>query len=1309
MGGDATFSGTTYQARTIAFIYVHILAAMRLGWLNPADDTPVAVSGETDGPGDDARIEFATPASVAEFQAKHGLGGGDEFLEVLERIRDKTPSGVSIRVVLGVDRATTSRWIYTRLPKDIARLRSGRPNDVTRETRELMTELAGEGIGEDILKALSVVTLDVDALHEPEIKTAFQLLENVVLKEPSQASAAWAVLVEDAGDICARKERRTRGDLVDLLEKRNKINVRPPARDDSLHRDLDFAKQLVERRHFEAAIAHLREIEKRGAAISAAEPLVRYRLYSLRASALLQLGEAGDALTSARLALDFDANGIAALTIAVRAYIELDRLDDAQSLADRAVAAHGMDGRAWGLRALVESARGAVLSKPPVGVADSPGYLKSLLDAAISAGDSETVLRLTAALLKEGERDAIILFHRANVLIDNHARVASGMSDSERCGDVERLSTEIIEALEGTFNPLSVKAYVLRSAARRLVGREEEAALDLATAKELRSDDADALNHEARFRAEAGDFVGARDVLRHPAIDQVPELRALRARLAAIVGDADAAKRDLKFVVAEIGGARKKDRLRIVAADAALVLEDMPLAQQLIESVSPQGRTDVGFSRLVGRLAFAKGNLAEGEAGFRAAIASRPDLAPELLAELGSHLYSARQFLRAVAVFEELALADIPEEGLQPFAGALVSTGRLADIQNLLNWMADRGPLPAWGLALAADVAMRQEDTETAIDRLQELVKRGGSRADARIELARLLIEIGRIADAKPVVEALLLEPGQVPRRRMQMAQLLNLMGRTDEALPIAHAAYLDSPSDPGINRAFIGMVFMGGSEPPIASAVGPLTYVRLTDRDDASREYIVLDRADVDPRRHEISFSDATSIGLCGKSVGDQVELTTGGNRSLWTVREIVPTLVRDAQQAAFDYETNFPTEPFFIAGFQVGNLSTVGELAPIISALEARKRRAEKIEELYRDNGFPLGMIAKLLGASIAEIMGHIELNERLGPLFVEWPDARRYAAAVAAARSAKKLVLTESALKTAFELGIADVLRTQYELIAPRSLLEDLLKQLDEAKGMVAKGHTSLVRDGDTIRSIQRPPNDPALVRRESEVTQYINFLRSYVRLEPRPIAVIVSGDSDPGSMRDILGRSSYDAAALARHLMVPLLTDDLGLRRAELPGHISPSFSTIAAVDGLAESGAFSGLLRDRYLIALAAKRYAYVRPASDLIVTAIRRATEIGITAERRVFSTLTNPGLELADAARITTLVVRAERLTASLQVTGTAEIVMMALDAMSDRWPNAACTQALIGAAALEFAMAPSVSAEVIRAARDWLQLRTP
>lgn len=74
MGGPATLAGTNYQAGVIVFVFVHMPAQRRLGWLTPLDDTPLAVSAETGGPGDDVEVEFGE-AQALEVRAKAGLTG----------------------------------------------------------------------------------------------------------------------------------------------------------------------------------------------------------------------------------------------------------------------------------------------------------------------------------------------------------------------------------------------------------------------------------------------------------------------------------------------------------------------------------------------------------------------------------------------------------------------------------------------------------------------------------------------------------------------------------------------------------------------------------------------------------------------------------------------------------------------------------------------------------------------------------------------------------------------------------------------------------------------------------------------------------------------------------------------------------------------------------------------------------------------------------------------------------------------------------------------------------------------------------
>ena len=1303
MGGDATFTGTTYQARVIAFLYVHVLARMRLGWFAPADDTPLAVSGETDGPGDDARLEFGSKLPPAEVQAKHGLTGGAELDKVVDRLRRKTPEDSIVPVVLTVDRHRTSRWILSHLPTDLGRLRSGRSDALRPETERIRDELVESGASESVLHALYVAPVDVDSAQDPEAKHAFSLLQTSILDDPDQAAAAWAVLVDDAAEICARRERRTRKDLVGLLQGAN-IAVRPPAKDDPWHRDLDFTKQLMAKRLFEPALAQLKDVEQRLNQGKDVGPHVRYRFFAQRAIALVNLSRGGEALSDARRALEYEPAGLEALRAACQAAMMDGDLAAADGFAERAVEAHPDDGSAWGVKAQAAAARGNPIPRPPEAVANSIPFKKALAQIALVNGDQQAFLELSADLLREEERSPTILFNRANFLIDAPSS-SVGISDEERFAEVERLATEVIDALAGSPDPLLVKCLVLRSSARDLLGRAEEAREDLASARKLQADDVDALAHEAQARVRSGDLTGARELLRYPSVEDVPELVALRARLAAL-SDAEAdARRDLQSAIAGAERSRNPDRIRLAVVDVALLLDDFDLAEGTLAGVSPEREKDPQYLAMKGRLAFARDRIEDGVAAYREGERLHPDARPLLLSELGSNLLQAGRGSEAVEVFSELRPPEIPAEALRTYAAALIETDSLQALQQLLEALPGDEPLPSWALAAATELAVRQEDPDAAIRHLGNLVESGQGRVGARVELARLLLETGRPADARPHVQILRDRDDLTAIQRMQVAQLLHALGQEDEALPLAHEAFRTRPGDARINRAFIMMTFMGKGSPPSADVVGPDTYVRLEGGRGEVMEYMIVSGPDVDPRRNELSLEDAEIAGLVGKKVGDRVERVGGLEATEWGITAVLPRIVWDAQQAALHYEDRFPGEPFFITSFKMAEPAEVRDLAPLVSSLEARKRKAEQAFAMLRDQGFPLGMIAELLGVSISEVMESLATDQApvATPLLVEWEQPADYDAARALARGADELVLTRSALKTLSDLRLLPVVSERCTLVAPRSLLDELRAEVVEADRLVSDGHSVISREGDGLRMVQLDPGDPSLVSRAEDLRLQLGSLVDLVELNARPVERIRSGDSEPGSLRQIVGRSSHDAVVLAQHREAAMLADDLGLRRLQVDGAKAASCSTITLVEALADEGEIAGPERERLLVELAVRRYTHIRPTRELIASALRRATEIGNQGLRAVMGTLGSRGVAPADAARLTMEAVRSQ-IMAEVQVVSTGRIVELALEEMCTVWPVRLCVQLIARAAAEAFSLYPQASIDVRQACKKFL-----
>ncbi|HEU0076176.1 MAG TPA: tetratricopeptide repeat protein, partial [Longimicrobiaceae bacterium] len=878
----------------IAFIYVHLLAQMRLGWFVPRDDTPLAVSGETDGPGDDARVEFGARHPAIEVQAKHGLTAGAKLQEVFERISAKSASGDSMEVVLVMDREGSSRKLYGTFAADLERMRSGRIDDLSQDTLDILDAFDTNEYDRALLPRIRLVPVDIDRENQPEAKIALQLLLSV-LEDPDQLAAAWSVLVVDANDICARRLRRTRKDLVDLLVDAG-IRLQPPAKDAPWHRQLDFSRNLLEKRHAAAALSVLAQLEARLARVQGepkVDPHVRYRLAQQRAAAQLQLGRSVDALESARDALDIDPNGSHALVTATFAATQAGELAQAETFAGRALAAHPDNADVWCAKAQLALASDGPLPVPPASVAESVRYRTMLAQIAAETGEWHEALRITAGLLAEGVRSADVLFNRANTLM-SLVRIPTVGEDAERCRDAERLSSELISTLSDETHPQTIKALVLRAAARRALGRAQEADADLALARELKADDPDALRHVVQAQIRADEIGAALELLRHPIVERTPELLVIRAQLLALRKEESLARRDLDGVLRQLSQDVVSDAVRLEAVDVALSLGDVDLAGVILDGVTTAANQGAAYARAQGQIEFRRGNHEEAVAAYTEAVRRDDALRAGYLAELGYELLRAQKPTEAVRAFQDVGEDQLPPSALRFYAAALFEANELPRLQALIDSIAREQPLPEWALAVATDIALRQEDVDAAIAPQRTLVERGAARPRERIQLAVLLLERGRSDDARDHLNVLLQEPGLSPFERMQLAQLLRELDREDEAFGLALNAFRDRPEDPRLHRALVTLALRGSGNAKTVPHSGPETHIRLRSAEGATREHTIYSEPPIDPLRGEMSVADADIAGLLGKTAGDTVVQNAGTwQEQVWTVEEVLPAVV--------------------------------------------------------------------------------------------------------------------------------------------------------------------------------------------------------------------------------------------------------------------------------------------------------------------------------------------------------------------------------------------------------------------------------
>jgi tetratricopeptide (TPR) repeat protein len=940
MSGAATFFGTNYQAGVIAFVYTHILKQAPLAWFEHFIDVPLAISGETDGPGDDARIEFGPRHPAIEVQAKHGFTAGAKLSEFIADVRVRSHGDTQTKVVLVVDR-TSSRAVRVDVPLDLDRYRSGRGERLRNDVKTLVDTLGADAA---LLHRLHVATVDVDRAADAERRFATHLLEDALV-DSSQAAAAWDVLSQDASHLCAKQLRRTRQDIINLLAAKG-IAVRPPEKDEAVMQQLDLSRRLLAQDKGNLAFSLLGMIEA-DAKGTDASPLVWYRIRQHRATALLLMRRANEALASAQQALDIDPNGIHALLTASQAAFELGDLATAQTFLNRGLTVNQDSAEVWSIKVQVDAIQGAFATDPPASVMASDAYQFALAQMAMNAGRWLEVVSITKHLVACGKRAPRIL-----LLLTTALAALSEQDDSgEHRVEAEQFASDALEAI-GDDHPLAVRFLVLRADLRRERGDDVGGEQDLERARNLNDRDPDALARLAQAQLYAGKAEYALQTLSVKETEEYPMLLIVRAQARFRLNDATRARQDLDAAVAHAADAADPDACRVYAAETALQIKDIELAERLLDAITNTAVAPEMRAALRGRIAFERRDAAAMEVAFRDGAAIAPGIKAKLFSELAQRLLRLDHAREAVTIFEEIGLEALPSELHGDYAGALMASNELVKAAKIVGDAMTSTAPPEWALRIAAEIAVRQGDVTHALELLARVAALHPDDVDVAYELARRLLLMRQPQAAMAYIDALVAQAGTLdPQRKLAVAHLLKEAGRRDEAITMGFVAYRAAPQDAAIHRAFGDLLMLDPQPIHHPGVVAADTYVKLTSDDGEEREYVIYAEPPIDPRSHEMLLAQAESAGYAGKRVGDVIVQHAGTwQEHRWTVAEILPAVVYVFRDIMAEYEKRFEGEPFFVKTFKMSEEPSVKDFAPIVSQLHARRTRAQEVFKIYR-----------------------------------------------------------------------------------------------------------------------------------------------------------------------------------------------------------------------------------------------------------------------------------------------------------------------------------------------------------------------
>ena len=205
-GGSGTAGGINFQAVVTAIAGVHLIKGSPLGWLDGlVNDTPVAIWAETDGPGDDIRLELRDKSTV-EVQVKRGLQTGDRLWTSLMSLAHAIAAEEISYGVLVVS-PDSSRTIAYKLSQDIRRLADGRTDGLRKGAQTFCSKLKVAGLQpQSICGRLRIQVVNALDSDIGSISAAKCFLNSLVFDQGNVADA-WNRLCLEASAIMERRGR----------------------------------------------------------------------------------------------------------------------------------------------------------------------------------------------------------------------------------------------------------------------------------------------------------------------------------------------------------------------------------------------------------------------------------------------------------------------------------------------------------------------------------------------------------------------------------------------------------------------------------------------------------------------------------------------------------------------------------------------------------------------------------------------------------------------------------------------------------------------------------------------------------------------------------------------------------------------------------------------------------------------------------------------------------------------------------------------------------------------------------------------
>lgn len=333
----------------------------------------------------------------------------------------------------------------------------------------------------------------------------------------------------------------------------------------------------------------------------------------------------------------------------------------------------------------------------------------------------------------------------------------------------------------------------------------------------------------------------------------------------------------------------------------------------------------------------------------------------------------------ALPIFQELFDKDIPTFDPRQLIACADHLRLHKKVLDICDQLHSRRP-PDWQLLEFEVQHLEQYDRDKAIERLQEFLQLHPGHKLAQLRLSITAMLYGR----RELIRATVSDIPAV--EELPVHYILPALGVLREGTDYQDAIdyayrYLRCHFDrQEAHEAYIQVVIMRphrGDESPDLDVVGSDSAVYCQEIGSGEFRWFVLENSDNPVRDfEEISLTDSRAVSLIGKRVGDKFVLAAApmGNREA-IIRKIQTKYVRRFQDCMTELQVRFGPKTM-LQSVYIGPPDAIEQpvMVTMMTDLQNRAKKVEKIQELYAANPFPLHMYGASAGHGAYEALMHV-----------------------------------------------------------------------------------------------------------------------------------------------------------------------------------------------------------------------------------------------------------------------------------------------------------------------------------------------